>query len=141
MPVRWIVYLIENHADAYIGMTRCPRHRLLQHNSKKTGGALKTTRKSCCWSYRCIVHGFKTKLDAWRFEHAWRMAANKTIFKTIDIDMCISALETTLMMTKWTKHASRAIETDIAIQWFRSPVRRSHAPHAVHFRSKRLFKE
>lgn len=62
--------LSANKRSTYVGITNCMERRLRQHNGELAGGAKCTTR-GCGkqpWAVACIVHGFRTKVEAMQFE-------------------------------------------------------------------------
>ncbi len=70
---RHFVYLLETtdaavskRRRAYVGYTTNPTRRLRQHNREIKGGAGRTSGRS--WKLVVVVSGFKTRLEALRFE-------------------------------------------------------------------------
>ena len=71
----YLVYLIASTTTrrTYVGMTNNFTRRLRQHNGELVGGAKYTSRHdSRPWKCVVTVQGFENKVDALRFEYAWK---------------------------------------------------------------------
>lgn len=68
--MEWFCYILmsQDKKHTYIGKTNDIHRRLRQHNGEISGGA-KSTRKHRPWHHICLVSGFKSEIEALRFEY------------------------------------------------------------------------
>jgi predicted GIY-YIG superfamily endonuclease len=70
METNWYTYLLVCDNKTYVGMTNNLDRRLRQHNGELAGGARATHGRS--WERVCHVRGFRTKVEALKFEWRWK---------------------------------------------------------------------
>jgi predicted GIY-YIG superfamily endonuclease len=69
----YFVYILESidQKATYVGATVDVKRRLRQHNGQISGGAFRTTAKTCGWNCVCYVKNFPSWKCALQFE--WRL--------------------------------------------------------------------
>ena len=80
------VYLLKSKTcgKTYVGFTTNPTRRLRQHNREIKGGA-KKTKVGGPWAMVVRVSGFKTKVDALKFEWKWQHARKSKMCRALII--------------------------------------------------------
>ncbi len=70
MKIRWYCYVLSSTTSnkTYVGKTNNPNKRIRQHNGEIVGGA-KATRVGKPWNIYLLISGFKTEVEALRFEY------------------------------------------------------------------------
>ena len=111
----WVFYLIYNKNNSYAGVTPDPERRIKKHNQEIAGGAKYTKMVGKGWKYICQVHGFKTKIDALKFEWAVKHCPPK---KNKGIYNRILKFQTILNKEKWTSKSPSSYNYNLKILWF-----------------------
>lgn len=95
--------LLDQSGKTYIGYSVDVDRRLRQHNGEIKGGA-RATQRGLDWVRIFHIAGFPNKIEALRFEWAWKNASRKSSGKT-PIDRRIEALITLCNKEKVTSKA------------------------------------
>ena len=112
---QFYVYLIKNKQYTYVGFTNDIEKRIKRHNGLLSGGAKYTKSKGSGWEYVCYITGFKNKIDALRFEWAFKhIKINKRISP---IEKRIEALQILLNKDYWTSKCDISSETVLILTW------------------------
>jgi predicted GIY-YIG superfamily endonuclease len=111
----WVFYIIYNKNNSYAGVTPDPERRIKKHNQEIAGGAKYTKMVGKGWKYICQVHGFKTKIDALKFEWAVKHCPPK---KNKGIYNRILKFQTILNKEKWTSKSPSSYNYNLKILWF-----------------------
>jgi len=109
------VYLIKNKQYTYVGFTNDIDKRIKRHNGLLSGGAKYTKSKGSGWEYVCYVTGFKDKIDALRFE--WAFKHIKVYKKKSPIEKRTEALNILLNKDYWTSKCDIASDTVLILTW------------------------
>lgn len=107
-------YIIFNQNYSYVGITNNLNRRIRQHNKIIVGGAKYTTSKKGKWEYACYISGFKSKIDALKFEWSLKHCKPKNKY---GIENRINKLITTLNKKYWTKNSPNSINYKLTINW------------------------
>ena len=110
----WYVYLIKNNNCTYVGATNNTERRIKKHNGELSGGAKYTASKGSGWKYICIISGFDTKINALRFEWAFKHEKPK---KAGGIKNRIKKLISVVSKEKWTEKSPLAKSLPLNIKW------------------------
>lgn len=114
----WVCYLIQHSCGAtYVGVSPDPVRRLRQHNGEIKGGAKYTTSKPHGgWKHICLVHGFRSSVEALQFE--WAVKHYPPRGKNGGgIHMRLKKLKGTMNKTRWTSNAPLAKDVPLIIEW------------------------
>ena len=111
----WVFYIIYNKNNSYAGVTPDPERRIKKHNQEIAGGAKYTKMVGKGWKYICQVHGFKTKIDALKFEWAVKHCPPK---KNKGIYNRILKFQTILNKEKWESKSPSSYNYNLKILWF-----------------------
>jgi len=109
------VYLIKNNQYTYIGFTNDIEKRIKRHNGILSGGAKYTKSKGFGWKYVCYISGFNNKIDALRFEWAFKHVKIKK--RISPIEKRIEALKILLNKDYWTSKSPIASDTVLILKW------------------------
>ena len=105
-------YLIFKNNFTYIGITNNLKKRIRQHNCIISGGSKYTRSKGSGWIYGLYVTGFKNKIDALKFEWAFKHVNRKH-----GLINKIKNLEILLNKKKWTSKSPISINYKLTIVW------------------------
>jgi len=111
----WYVYLIKNKNCTYVGATNNTERRIKKHNGELSGGAKYTASKGSGWEYICIISGFDNKINALRFEWAFKHEKPK---KAGGIKNRIKKLISVVSKEKWTEKSPLATSLPLCIKWY-----------------------
>jgi predicted GIY-YIG superfamily endonuclease len=112
--MNWKVYIIYNKQYSYCGATPDIEKRIKKHNQELSGGAKYTKLIGPDWNYICYIDGFKTKIDALRFEWAVKHCAPRN---AKGIYNRIKKLESVLNKEKWTSKSPSSINYNLKLIW------------------------
>jgi len=112
--MNWKVYIIYNKQYSYCGATPDIEKRIKKHNQELHGGAKYTKLIGPNWNYICYIEGFKTKIDALKFEWAVKHCAPKN---AKGIYNRIKKLERVLNKEKWTSKSPSSINYNLKLIW------------------------
>lgn len=118
MDKPWVFYIIANGGRTYAGVSPDPVRRLRQHNGEIKGGAKYTTSAGPGWRHVCLVHGFRTKIEALQFEWAVK---NEKPRKGGGMEMRARKLHSVLAKERWTSKAPPAKEVELKLDWKEPP--------------------
>ena len=110
----WVFYIIVNGGRTYAGVSPDPVRRLRQHNGEICGGAKYTTGVGPGWSHVCLVHGFRTNIEALQFEWAVKHQAPR---RSGGVSMRLRKLYQVLAKERWTSRAPLACEVPLELEW------------------------
>jgi len=110
----WSFYIIQNKGFTYAGVSPDPVRRLRQHNGELVGGAKYTTSKGPGWRHICLVHGFRTKIEAMQFEWAVKHVPPRD---SGGIKNRLKKLFVVLNKPYWTSKASAAVNSPLVVEW------------------------
>ena len=114
MNQEWKVYIIYNNNYSYCGATPDIKKRIKKHNQILPGGAKYTRSKGPNWSYICYITGFKTKIDALKFEWSVKHCAPR---KDKGIGNRINKLIKTLNKDFWTSKSPISKNYKLKLIW------------------------
>lgn len=117
----WVCYVIEHVGcgATYVGVSPDPVRRLRQHNGEIKGGAKYTTSRprgangEGCWRHVCLVHGFRTSIEALQFEWAVKHCQPRGG----GISARLRKLACTLCKPRWTSKSPLASDVPLVIEW------------------------
>lgn len=112
----WYVYLISNKRYSYVGATNDTNQRIRKHNGEISGGAKYTKSKGPGWTYVCIISGFKDKINALRFEWAFKNQAPK---KAHGLKNRVNKLVSLTWKEKWTESSPDSSNYPLTIKWIK----------------------
>ncbi|VVU95490.1 hypothetical protein CPAV1605_1241 [seawater metagenome] len=112
----WNVYLIKNKNCTYVGATPDTKKRIRKHNGELPGGAKYTKSKGPGWEYVCIISGFTNKIDALRFEWAFKHQKPK---KASGLKNRIKKLKELIKKEKWTESSPLSSTVPLKIYWIK----------------------
>jgi predicted GIY-YIG superfamily endonuclease len=110
----WSFYIIQNKGCTYAGVSPDPVKRLRKHNGEISGGAKYTLSKGPGWTHVCLVHGFKTKIQALQFEWASKHVPPR------DASGLINRLKKLFILfnkTNWTSKSPEASTVPLRLEW------------------------
>jgi predicted GIY-YIG superfamily endonuclease len=110
----WVFYIIANKGRTYAGVSPDPVRRLRQHNGEICGGAKYTTSTGPGWKHVCLVHGFRTHIEALQFE--WAVKHERPRGKG-GMAMRVRKLHQVLAKERWTSRAPLACEVPLTLEW------------------------
>jgi len=110
----WKFYIIYNNNYSYAGVTPNLERRIKKHNQEISGGAKYTKMIGVGWQYLCQVHGFKTKIDALKFEWAVKHCAPR---KNTGVLNRVKKLIKTLNKEYWTSKSPSSINYPLKLIW------------------------
>ena len=108
---KYYVYWIVSGRSSYIGATVDPKKRLRQHCGIIKGGARRT--KGRIWTYKCVIHGFRTWREALQAEWAIKYYSRRCR----GIESRRLALERVLSMERWTSNAPLSSEVSLSVEY------------------------
>lgn len=110
----WSFYIIQNKGCTYAGVSPDPVKRLRKHNGEISGGAKYTLSKGPGWTHVCLVHGFKTKIQALQFEWASKHVPPR------DAGGLINRLKKLFILfnkNNWTSKSPEASTVPLSLEW------------------------
>ena len=110
----WSFYIIQNKNCTYAGVSPDPTKRLRKHNGEISGGAKYTLSKGPGWKHICLVHGFKTKIQAMQFEWAVKHVPPRDAG---GIQNRLKKLLVVMNKLKWTSKSPEASSVPLIIEW------------------------
>ena len=115
----WVFYIIVNGRKTYAGVSPDPVRRLRQHNGEISGGAKYTTGVGPGWTHICLVHGFRTNIEALQFE--WAVKHEEPRGRG-GMAMRARKLRQVLCKERWTSRAPPACDVPLRVQWMREDI-------------------
>ena len=123
----WACYVIEHVGcgATYVGVSPDPVRRLRQHNGEIKGGAKYTTSRprgalgEGCWRHVCLVHGFRTPVEALQFEWAVKHHPPRKRGGPAGggIASRLKKLHGTLSKPRWTSKAPPSSDVPLVLEW------------------------
>ena len=134
----WVCYVIEHVGcgATYVGVSPDPKRRLRQHNGEIKGGAKYTTSRprgaegEGCWRHVCLVHGFRTSIEALQFEWAVKHCPPRKSGAG-GIAPRLKKLHATLSRPRWTSKAPPSSDVPLVLEWRAVSLESSHKRRAA----------